>query len=111
MGNGLLTRFWQDIWCGEVSLKDRFPRLFTLSANRDGCVNNFWQDGGWNLQWHSILRGGAQMSHLQELMEVLEDRRCSGMADSWRWELDASRLFSMKSLRQHIDGAVLPATH
>ena len=30
VGNGLNTSFWMDNWVGDVSLNNRFPRLFHL---------------------------------------------------------------------------------
>ncbi|KAL4589272.1 hypothetical protein LXL04_002178 [Taraxacum kok-saghyz] len=62
---GLNTRFWKDVWCGDVAFQDRFPRLFLLSSNANGMVREFWDNDGWNLQWWFPIRGGAQQAMLQ----------------------------------------------
>jgi len=38
LGNGKNTWFWSEVWVGEVSLRDRFPRLFELSLFKDMSV-------------------------------------------------------------------------
>ncbi|XP_071694823.1 uncharacterized protein [Rutidosis leptorrhynchoides] len=39
IGDGRDVLFWKDIWTGDTSLKDKFPRLFRLDTNQDTCVN------------------------------------------------------------------------
>jgi hypothetical protein len=34
LGNGATTSFWLDIWVGSLSLKDRFPRLYSISTQK-----------------------------------------------------------------------------
>ncbi|CAL5443483.1 unnamed protein product [Camellia sinensis] len=34
-GDGNRIRFWIDKWLGNVSLKDEFPRLFSLSTDKE----------------------------------------------------------------------------
>ena len=106
--NGISTRFWKDVWCGEASLQVRFPRLFLLSTNANGMVRDFWLNGRWNFQWHLPIRGGAQQCMLHEMMEVLADCRCSDEPDVWRWNLDPAGTFTVRSLRSHIDSLQLP---
>jgi hypothetical protein len=38
MGNGASTSFWLDIWVGNSPLKDRFPRLYSISNKKDAMV-------------------------------------------------------------------------
>ena len=48
--------FREDIWVGNVALKGKYPRLFSLSINKESLledcgnwVNGVWK---WNLVWH-----------------------------------------------------------
>jgi hypothetical protein len=38
VGNEALTSFWADKWIGELPLKDRFPRLFSISNQKEASV-------------------------------------------------------------------------
>lgn len=38
VGEGKDTRFWIDPWLGSVCLKNKFPRLFSISVNQDAKV-------------------------------------------------------------------------
>ena len=35
------VKFWTDKWCGEVTLRDRFPQLHCLSVSRDASVADY----------------------------------------------------------------------
>jgi hypothetical protein len=59
VGDGTTTSFWTDIWLGNLSLKDRFPRLFSVSTMKDvkvaaagSWVDNSWS---WSLTWRRSL--------------------------------------------------------
>jgi hypothetical protein len=55
LGDGNMTELWNDAWLGTVPLKDRFPRLFSISTLKEAkvaeagvWVNNSWC---WSLTW------------------------------------------------------------
>jgi len=57
IGSGKNTLFWLEVWVGEVSLRDRFPRLFDLSLFKDLSVFDMCQLGwGWRVR---LGRGGG----------------------------------------------------
>ena len=92
---GSNTRFWNDVWCGDMAFQVRFHRRFLLSTNTNGMVRDFWEDTGWNLQWWLPIRGGAQQAMLQELMAILVGFGCSEGRDTWRWGLHPSGVFTV----------------
>jgi hypothetical protein len=53
LGNGMLTSFWSDNWSGELPLKDCFPRLFSISIQKNASVAEVWNPGvgNWNFLW------------------------------------------------------------
>ena len=56
LGNGSRIRFWQDAWIGDACLKAEFPRLYSLSINKDGFISNLWnvdEEGG---KWVLLFR-------------------------------------------------------
>ena len=38
VGGGRRVRFWKDRWCGEDSLEEAFPSLYSLASSRDAWV-------------------------------------------------------------------------
>jgi len=50
VGNGRDIRFWEDKWVGNVILKDKFLRLFSICTNKD---SRLWQgrERDYNLEW------------------------------------------------------------
>ena len=43
------TSFWFDKWLGGMSLKDRFPDIFTLAKHQQKAVAEMWTQQGWDL--------------------------------------------------------------
>ena len=55
LGRGDKVRFWEDVWIGDTSLRSLFPRLYSLSANKEQTVEEvgMWEglDWKWRLGW------------------------------------------------------------
>jgi len=58
VGDGRCIKFWDDMWVDEQALKDKFPRLHSISQNKDSLVDIVeWDDSRtsrcitWNLSW------------------------------------------------------------
>ena len=41
-------RFWKDKWCGDSSLRELFPELFSIGTSKDAWVSEIWEDGVWS---------------------------------------------------------------
>lgn len=59
LGDGMTTSFWNGLWAGEKSLKERFSRIFYLSNKHDEKVGLMgqWVDGRWEwkIEWRREL--------------------------------------------------------
>ena len=59
VGGGNSILFWHDKWCESGILKTSFPRLFSLSSQKNSLINQMRQWNGniwiWNLQWRRAL--------------------------------------------------------
>jgi hypothetical protein len=68
MRNGEQTRFWEDVWVGNSTLCDRFPRLFSISVQNQALVASLRSPvevDGWNLLWRRRLlleQSGSDMN-------------------------------------------------
>ena len=59
VGDGKCVKFWEDRWVDGLALKENFPRLYSISQNKDSLVGDLveWEDNRpsrcttWNLSW------------------------------------------------------------
>ena len=40
VGNGRRIKFWHDVWCDDMLLKDTFPSLFTFAIAKEAWVDD-----------------------------------------------------------------------
>lgn len=54
MGDGGLTRFWEESWVGGEILRVTFPRLFQLSNDKSGLIKDMgsWVGERWVWSWN-----------------------------------------------------------
>ncbi|GKC82779.1 RNA-directed DNA polymerase, eukaryota, reverse transcriptase zinc-binding domain protein, partial [Tanacetum coccineum] len=98
--NGANTCFWEDIWLGEVRLKDR--RLYELEREKNVLVSGRgqWAEGEWRWiwDWRREPRGrgeGERMELLNCLTNVIMSPTCR---DTWKWNLSDDGDFTVKEL-------------
>ncbi|MCH99327.1 ribonuclease H protein, partial [Trifolium medium] len=99
LGNGEQTSFWKDKWVGDTTLKDRFPRLFSISTQKDVSVASLWNRDGserWNLEWRRRLFVW-ESTLWEELVLIINSVTLSCEEDKWEWKLDKNGVFSVKS--------------
>jgi hypothetical protein len=51
LGNGSRIRFWDDVWCGEVPLKEAFPVLYDIACDKDAHVADHLVVVSGSYQW------------------------------------------------------------
>ncbi|PWA77416.1 RNA-directed DNA polymerase, eukaryota [Artemisia annua] len=111
IGNGRNTRFWLDLWVGDQTLKERFPRVFALERIKDCSLADRWCDDNWNWNWirnmHTEGRTGPTGQQFIDLQCVLEGIDWSENEDVWSWELDQQGIFSVACTRIHVDNLLL----
>lgn len=88
MGNGRRTSFWKDHWVGEMPLCDCFPRLYSISNQREEMVGevSFLREGSveWILTWRrEPFLWESEL--IANLMTVVADFRIGEDEDTWRW--------------------------
>jgi hypothetical protein len=100
IGNGMYTRFWKDVWIGEEPLCQKFPRLFSLSLQKDKLVGELLmeegENRGRNFTWRRTLFQW-EIEKVNLLQAVIENVRLSLERDVWVWALDPGEGFSVKS--------------
>jgi hypothetical protein len=99
MGNGRNTSFWEDSWVGDTSLRESFPRLFSISVQQEDSVADLWNtngEEGWNLRWRRRLFEWEK-ALLNELLAIINLIQPNEEVDDWRWKEDEGGVFTVKS--------------
>ncbi|KAK2413278.1 hypothetical protein QL285_036006 [Trifolium repens] len=100
VGNGNMTSFWNEIWIGEQRFRQRFPRLFGISMQRDDMIGNMGQriNGVWHweLQWRRRLFVWEEDQH-RELLDIIAPFMPSDHDDRWLWLGDGIQGFTVNS--------------
>jgi hypothetical protein len=85
---------------GDIPLKDRFPRLFSISIQKEASVAEIWDPGSdafnWQLLWRRRLFVWEEYV-VEELKGVLNDVTISAEEDCWCWRLDKDNVFTASS--------------
>nr|XP_043623679.1 uncharacterized protein LOC122595393 [Erigeron canadensis] len=83
IGNGMRTKFWHDIWCGDDSLGTRYPRLYALDCDKTCSVYSRWKNGGWSWNWRHEIRSARESEMVQHLTNALPTDLCLRDEDGW----------------------------
>ncbi|XP_071727346.1 uncharacterized protein [Rutidosis leptorrhynchoides] len=98
IGDGNITSFWNDIWVGNASFKDRFKRLYRLEIDKDINISNkieeFKGDGLGNWAYSPIGRMNSELIELRDTirnLQLIEDKK-----DCWNWNLNSKGTYTVK---------------
>jgi reverse transcriptase-like protein len=76
VGDGNSTKFWHDKWCPNGPFKKAFPRLFSISLQREEVISQMgiWNgcDWLWNFRWRRSLYDW-EMVDFDRLKGLIED--------------------------------------
>ncbi|MCI22479.1 pantothenate synthetase, partial [Trifolium medium] len=92
IGNGANTCFWSDLWIGDSLLCVKFPRLFSLSLQKEAKVRELVSVEGERYNWNFIWRRRLflwEEESVSQLVTSLANVRLSNVEDKWRWVVDA----------------------
>ncbi|GKA06528.1 RNA-directed DNA polymerase, eukaryota [Tanacetum coccineum] len=107
IGNGLNTRFWEEVWIGDQKLCNLFPRIFALENDKTCTVAVKLLDGiERSLRRH--VRGGVESQQLIQIHELISTSFLSNTEDRWVWSLNGSGLFRVSDIRILLDDSFLP---
>ena len=100
-GDGCNTLFWKDLWLREIRLKDKFPRLFSISLLKNSPIS---ECGAWDgCVWHQNLTWRREffeweLDQLYQLQGLLDQARLiDDQANKVLWSFDNSGNYSVRS--------------
>ncbi|XP_028113957.1 uncharacterized protein LOC114312000 [Camellia sinensis] len=105
LGDGRRIRFWSDCWIEGVCLRDEFPRLYSLSVDKEESVFMFHSNrdvyGNWVFNFRRSLFAWeeAELSRLLVLLSRPPLLRAN-VADCLTWNANTAGCFSVSSVYQ-----------
>jgi hypothetical protein len=99
LGNGINTSFWNDNWVGNFSLKDRFPRLFSISTQKEAMVTDLYYNDN-NEHWTFLWRRRFfiwEEELLDQLCALINPITLSDAGDRWGWIPEKGEDFTVSS--------------
>ena len=112
VGCGDSILFWHDRWCEAGPLKGAFPRLFTLSLQKNLFINKMddWNEGtwSWNIRWRRVLYDwkNEEVLRLENLIEQKMPRKKT--ADGVYWRASGNYSFPSKSIVDKVYESSVP---
>ncbi|XP_028066878.1 uncharacterized protein LOC114269715 [Camellia sinensis] len=90
VGDGNRVRFWLDVWHGGFCFKEVFPRLFSLSTEKNGSLKFFVDKKGISGAWDLCLRRPLRQWEVEEAFRLTDiltaaPRLSLGVKDNPRW--------------------------
>ncbi|GJS85831.1 RNA-directed DNA polymerase, eukaryota, reverse transcriptase zinc-binding domain protein [Tanacetum coccineum] len=96
LGNGDKTVFWEDIWIDGKTLKNRFPRIYSLESCKLITVGAKLAQPSLEYSFRRNPRGGVEQDQFNELSALVHDVSLIPMSDRWKWDFESSGDFSIK---------------
>ena len=102
VGNGNSVQFWHDRWCEAGMLKSVFPRLYTISLQKNLLISQMgeWHEGfwAWHFTWRRALYAWENDDVLRLKHHIEQKRPDRGMEDGVYWKHSGSLYYPVKSI-------------
>ena len=94
--DGSQVRFWEDSWLGNSPLCDQYPQLYNIVRKKQDTVADVLSTQIPNLSWRRDLIGN-KLVMWNNLVSRLSTIVLSQERDEFKWNLDQTGVFSVKS--------------
>jgi hypothetical protein len=110
VGDGIRTKFWHDLWCGDTVLKEAFPVIFGIARVKDASVVDNMEILGGSIQWDvSFVREAHdwKVDVFALFFQVLQSATVSqDRVDRLCWVPSKKAVFKVKSYFSSLVGSV-----
>lgn len=100
VGNGRKSSFWLDKWAGDKPLCAVFPRIFSMSNQKEALVSVLVEvregEVHWNLVWRRY-PFNWEIDLVNLLLEMLQGFNVVDEEDVWWWRPEEGGVFSVRS--------------
>ena len=94
--DGSQIRFWEDAWLGNSPLRVQYPQLYNIVRKKQATVAEVLSPRIPNLTWRRDLIG-SKLAMWNNLASRLANIVLSYDRDEFKWRLDQTGVFSVKS--------------
>jgi hypothetical protein len=98
---GSRISFWKDVWCGECSLKDTFPGLFSIARFREASIADNVERTNGTIQWNIVftrLIHDWEVEILASFYNCLYSYKLRGVGEDKLWWVPSSKgAFELRS--------------
>ncbi|GJT82756.1 RNA-directed DNA polymerase, eukaryota, reverse transcriptase zinc-binding domain protein [Tanacetum coccineum] len=108
VGNGNNTSFWLDIWKGDSTLRDDFPRMYALELDKQISVADKMA-AQVDASFRRPVRGGIELNQFNDLVSFIDSVSLSSSHDRWVCNASGDGNFRVKDIRNSIDDLFLPS--
>jgi hypothetical protein len=84
--DGSQVRFWEDIWIGNMTLREQYPSLYNIARHKQDTVAEVLGVDPHNLSWRRDLIG-QKLVEWNNLLPHLANVVLSQDEDEFRWNL------------------------
>ncbi|GKC54928.1 hypothetical protein Tco_1077673, partial [Tanacetum coccineum] len=109
VGDGLRTRFWNDLWISDGLLGDRFPRLVALEMDKEVLVAVKLGASSVADSFRRGVRDGTERQQWSDLSSLVASVSLSSSKDRWICDLTGDGEFKVKAVRNSLDDLFLPS--
>ncbi|GJT05587.1 hypothetical protein Tco_0840049 [Tanacetum coccineum] len=109
VGDGLRTRFWNDLWISDGLLYDIFPRLFALEMDKEVLVAVKLGASSVADSFRRGVRDGTERQQWSDLSSLIDSVSLSSSKDRWICDLMGDGEFKVKAVRNSLDDLFLPS--
>ncbi|KAK2428745.1 hypothetical protein QL285_027243 [Trifolium repens] len=110
LGRGNKIKFWKEVWVGEQSLQQRFPRLLGVSLQQESLIHETGERRNGEWRWELLWRRNFfvwERELLRELEELIRNVVITVVDDKWMWRPNGEDGFSVKSTYVALDTLLL----
>jgi hypothetical protein len=100
VGDGRNTRFWLDVWVGDCSLKNLYPKIYHICSDQTISVGEA-AARCWCLRFRRNL-GEAEATEWRQLQATLSRQALSNQQDRVCWKVDKKGSYTVRSLYRFI---------
>jgi hypothetical protein len=93
VGNGQATRFWEDKWLNNTTLREQFPNFFNIVRNKTPLVAEVMSHVNLNLSFRRPIIV-IKLMELQSLVHLLASVNLNPVRDTFVWEAHRDGTFS-----------------